>query len=152
VASATDWFDGYIAREYGLTTVLGRIADPFVDKILVCGTFASLVVIKESFITPYLVVTVIAREFLVSGIRSFLEGRGKEFGAIYWGKVKVCVQYFFIGWVLFYLAYLRESVWAVKFTKFSVIIVLLVTVMSGIVYVIKGAKLLSQEEDAQNSG
>lgn len=148
VASATDALDGYIARGYGLTTVFGRIADPFVDKILVCGCFVSLVYFDSSYVRPYLAVIVIAREFLVSGLRSFIEGRGKEFGAIMWGKAKVAVQYSFIGWDLFYLANLRDNLIATVFTRIAAAVVIVVAVASGIIYVLKAVQILRREKYA----
>ena len=48
LAAATDWLDGYLARKYGLITTLGRILDPFADKIVVCGTFILLAAILET--------------------------------------------------------------------------------------------------------
>jgi len=148
VAAATDTLDGCIARRYGLTTVFGRIADPIVDKILVCGCFVSLISFDESYVRPYLAVIVIGREFLVSGLRSFIEGRGREFGAVMWGKAKVAVQYSFIGWDLFYLSILRDNLIATEFTKIAAVVVIVVTVASGIVYLIKAVQILSGGEYA----
>jgi CDP-diacylglycerol--glycerol-3-phosphate 3-phosphatidyltransferase len=148
VATLTDALDGYIAREFGLTTVFGRIADPFVDKILVCGCFIFLIPFEASYDRPYVAVVVIAREFLVSGLRSFIEGRGKEFGAIMWGKAKVVVQYSFIAWDLFYLANLRGNLIAIWFTIFAAALLIIVTIASGIAYVIKAVQILSSEEHA----
>ena len=148
VAALTDALDGYIARIFGLATAFGRIADPFVDKILVCGCFISLVPFDGSYVHPYLAVTVIAREFLVSGLRSFIEARGKEFGAVLWGKTKVVVQYAFIGWDLFYLANLRENAAAMLFTQLSAAAVIIITLASGIVYVVKAVGILGGEECA----
>src|SRR3990172_4493352 len=76
LAWLTDWLDGYVARKKGLMTDFGRIADPFVDKIIVCGGFILLVHHAHDMISPWMVVVIVAREFLVNSIRSYLESRG----------------------------------------------------------------------------
>jgi CDP-diacylglycerol--glycerol-3-phosphate 3-phosphatidyltransferase len=59
VAAATDWLDGYWARKYGQVTTLGRILDPFVDKIIICGTFIFLAAIPTSGIAAWMAVVVL---------------------------------------------------------------------------------------------
>ena len=83
ICVATDWLDGWLARRSGQVTVFGRIADPFVDKVVVCGTFIYLVKLTDH-IEPWFPVVLIGREFLVSGLRSYIESRGIAFGAR-WG-------------------------------------------------------------------
>src|SRR5581483_493545 len=74
LAAFTDWLDGYLARLQGLTSALGRIFDPLVDKVLMCGTFIFL--LPEGtrdgagWLTPWMVVVVVSREFLITGLRS----------------------------------------------------------------------------------
>ncbi|MGC3966452.1 MAG: CDP-alcohol phosphatidyltransferase family protein [Pirellulales bacterium] len=58
VAASTDWLDGYFARRWGLVTQLGRILDPFADKLIICGTFIYLAAIPASGITPWMAVVV----------------------------------------------------------------------------------------------
>ncbi len=92
-AAATDWLDGYIARKYNLVTQLGRILDPFVDKFLICGVFIFLVAeYPESGIAAWMAVVVVARELLVTVIRSFFEGEGIDFSANMVGKLKMVFQ------------------------------------------------------------
>lgn len=93
LAAGTDWLDGYIARKYNLVTKLGRILDPFVDKFLICGVFIYLAAESpESGIAAWMAVTVVARELLVTVIRSFLEGEGVDFSAKMAGKLKMVFQ------------------------------------------------------------
>ena len=75
IAASTDWLDGYLARKRGETTTLGRILDPFVDKVVVIGTFIFLLAIPadETGLAPWMVTLVVARELLVTGLRSYLE-------------------------------------------------------------------------------
>src|SRR2546425_4951265 len=74
VAASTDWLDGYLARRRGETTTLGRILDPFVDKVIVLGAFIFLLPIADSAVMAWMVTVVVARELLVTGLRSYLEG------------------------------------------------------------------------------
>jgi len=92
IAAGTDWFDGYYARRYGQVTQLGRILDPFADKIIICGSFVFLVAIPQSRIAAWMAVVVIGRELLVTALRSFLEERGGDFSAGTSGKLKMVLQ------------------------------------------------------------
>jgi len=92
-AAATDAVDGYVARRYGQVTTLGRILDPFVDKIIVCGAFVFLLERgAESGVTGWMVIAVIGREMFVTGLRSFLEQNGRDFSAVWSGKIKMALQ------------------------------------------------------------
>ncbi|MFN0057814.1 MAG: CDP-diacylglycerol--glycerol-3-phosphate 3-phosphatidyltransferase [Planctomycetota bacterium] len=108
ICVATDWIDGYIARKYQMVTTLGRIADPFVDKVVVCGAFVYLIDLTE-IIRPWFAVTIIAREFLVTSLRSYMESQGVPFGARLGGKIKMVAQSVAIPVVLFYQANLANS-------------------------------------------
>jgi CDP-diacylglycerol--glycerol-3-phosphate 3-phosphatidyltransferase len=93
VATLTDALDGYLARKYNLITQLGRILDPFADKIIVLGTFIFLLERAPlSGVNAAMIVLILAREMLVTGLRSFLEQHGKDFSASWIGKVKMVIQ------------------------------------------------------------
>lgn len=92
IAAGTDWVDGYWARKYGQVTKLGRVLDPFVDKVIICGAFIYLAAIDDSGIAAWLAVIVVARELLVTALRSFLEGEGADFSAQMSGKLKMVWQ------------------------------------------------------------
>lgn len=92
LAAGTDWIDGWWARKYNQVTKLGRIFDPFVDKILICGTFIYLAAIAKSGIAPWMAVVVMGREMLVTVIRSFIEEQGGDFSAKMAGKLKMVFQ------------------------------------------------------------
>ena len=92
VAAATDALDGFIARRYGLVTTLGRILDPFADKIIICGAFLFLVAKPESGITAWMTLIVFGREMFVTSLRAFLEQHGRDFSAIWSGKIKMTLQ------------------------------------------------------------
>ena len=92
VAAGTDWLDGYWARKYGQVTNLGRILDPFVDKIVICGTFIFLVAVPASGVRAWMAVVIVGRELLVTALRSYLEGEGADFSASMSGKLKMVLQ------------------------------------------------------------
>ena len=92
VAATTDALDGYIARKYGLITTLGRIMDPFVDKIIVCGAFLFLVAERNSGINAWMALIVFSREMFITSLRSFLEQYGRDFSAAWSGKIKMTLQ------------------------------------------------------------
>ncbi|MEM7231030.1 MAG: CDP-diacylglycerol--glycerol-3-phosphate 3-phosphatidyltransferase [Planctomycetota bacterium] len=108
LAVSTDFLDGYLARRWGMVSTFGRIADPFADKIIICGSFIMLIEISD-FVHAWFAVVILFREFLVSGLRSFLESRGIEFGALLSGKLKMVFQSVTIPTVLFYEANFHED-------------------------------------------
>jgi CDP-diacylglycerol--glycerol-3-phosphate 3-phosphatidyltransferase len=111
IAASTDWIDGYWARKYGQVTKLGRILDPFADKLIVCGTFIYLAAIPEQFsgIAPWVAVVIFGREILVTALRSFLEEQGGDFSASWPGKIKMVVQCAAICFSLFRLTYANPA-------------------------------------------
>ena len=97
VAAGTDWLDGYYARKYSQVTTLGRILDPFADKVIVCGTFIFIMAVPEMGKVPWglrawMVVVLVGRELLVTALRSYLEGEGADFSAQMSGKLKMLAQ------------------------------------------------------------
>ncbi len=92
VAALTDFLDGYLARKHGQVTVLGRILDPFVDKIIICGSFIFLMAWPSSGIGPWVTFTIVAREMFITQLRAFMEQRGTDFSAKWSGKIKMGFQ------------------------------------------------------------
>ena len=138
-----DVLDGYLARKYGEVTHFGRIADPFVDKILVCGSFIFFLSIEplRDVFHAWFVVVVLAREFLVQGIRSAAEASGIAFGATFWGKQKTFVQNVAVGTAICTASHLAEVEWALMLTKILMWLALVSTVVSGAVYVVSARGL-----------
>ena len=91
-AAATDWIDGYLARKRGQVTQLGRVLDPFADKLVVCGAFILLIAVPGARIAPWMAVVVVGRELLVTTLRSLIEASGGDFSANWAGKWKMVVQ------------------------------------------------------------
>lgn len=94
VAAVTDWLDGYLARKQGVSSALGRVFDPLVDKVLICGAYIFLLGLPyaETGLLPWMVTVVVGRELIINGLRSFLESRGVLFGADWLGKIKMGLQ------------------------------------------------------------
>ncbi len=94
LAAVTDWLDGYLARKQGLTSTLGRNLDPLVDKVVICGAYIFLLRTPEStsWLAPWMVTVVVARELIITSLRSFMENVGATFGADWLGKAKMVLQ------------------------------------------------------------
>ncbi len=146
IAAATDAVDGYLARRYGLVTTLGRILDPFVDKIIVCGAFVFLLAIpdNQSGVGPWMVLIVIGREMFITGLRSFLEQRGQDFSASLSGKLKMIAQCLAVGFCLISLSVPVRSAapWIVGLRDLLLWTAIGFTLISGILYVRRAAQLL----------
>ena len=154
LAAGTDWLDGYIARKYGLVTTLGRILDPFADKVIVCGTFIFLVAVPKMLDTPFglrawMVVVIVGRELLVTALRSFLEERGSDFSAKTWGKWKMLLQCIAAALGLFYLSFTDHAAgfpgWLWGPMVLSIWAAVILTVYSGLIYVYVAVKLMREK-------
>jgi CDP-diacylglycerol--glycerol-3-phosphate 3-phosphatidyltransferase len=156
VAASTDWIDGYLARKYQMVTTLGRILDPFADKIIICGTFIFLLGVPEelglsAWLRPWMVVVVVGREMLVTVLRSFFEQQGIDFSASMSGKLKMVFQCIAAGVSLYFLydaagrtaaaAEATSPSWLVALLAASIWAAVLLTVFSGAVYVRKAFDL-----------
>ena len=143
VAGITDIVDGSIARKLGVTSKFGRMMDPLVDKILVCGAFICFAIIGEPKLfnlppTPLAVIhwtvaaILIAREVYVTILRHIAESRGVNFAATMSGKIKMFLQSFAIGTVVIKMAHAQTAAWGYWFTTMTFVSMLAVTVVSGI--------------------
>ena len=101
IAAGTDWIDGWYARKYDQVTKLGRVLDPFCDKILVCGAYILLSVKMGQAgpefpwwgrVTGMIAIIIVGRELLVTVLRSMIEGSGGDFSANLAGKLKMWFQ------------------------------------------------------------
>ena len=90
IASLTDLLDGKIARKYNLVTNFGKFMDPLADKLLVCSALICLVALDR--IPAWMVIVIIAREFIISGFRLIASDNGVVIAASYWGKFKTTFQ------------------------------------------------------------
>jgi CDP-diacylglycerol---glycerol-3-phosphate 3-phosphatidyltransferase len=154
IAAGTDWLDGWYARKYGQVTTLGRILDPFADKVIICGTFIFLSAIPEmkevsGGLRPWMVVVIVGRELLVTALRSFIEARGADFSAKMSGKLKMVLQCVAAAACLFYLSYeapqtKHAAAWCYWLLVGSVWSAMILTVYSGVVYIFAAVRLLRE--------
>lgn len=143
VAASTDWLDGFLARRWGMVSVFGRILDPLVDKIIICGAFIFLAAIKGSEIVPWMAVVVVGRELLVTALRAFLEQHGADFSATMSGKLKMVFQCVAAGGSLLLLSWQATQVplSLPLFVKAAAWLAVLMTIYSGAEYVRTAAVL-----------
>ena len=151
IAAGTDWVDGYWARRFNQVTKVGRMLDPFVDKIIICGVYIMLaaeqLAANQWFgITAWMAVVVVAREMLVTGLRSFIEQSGGDFSAKWSGKWKMVFQCVAVGTAMVCLMYYQNHSevpgWVIWTTLVSAYLALLFTIYSGVEYIVAAARLL----------
>ncbi len=138
LAGVTDLLDGYFARRHRTMTPFGRMADPFVDKILICGAFILFIEPPQLGVERWMVIVIVAREFMVSGLRGFVESQGIPFGATLWGKAKMTVQFLTVCTLIIYSAHILNRPWEDSFywlPRAAMWATVLVTVISGLAYV-----------------
>jgi CDP-diacylglycerol---glycerol-3-phosphate 3-phosphatidyltransferase len=90
IAAVSDWFDGYFARKYALVTPLGRLLDPVADKVLVCAAFVYLS--AQGLCPVWVTVLIVAREFLITGLRQIAIEAGQVLSSDHLGKWKTGLQ------------------------------------------------------------
>lgn len=143
VAAFTDWLDGYLARKQGLTSAFGRNFDPLVDKVLVGGVFIFLLPIPGAQLQPWMVTLVIARELIVTGLRSFFESQAVKFGADLLGKIKMTLQCAAIIAIFLVLALPADHARMWDTIQLGLIwAMVIITAVSGLQYVVKALWLL----------
>jgi CDP-diacylglycerol---glycerol-3-phosphate 3-phosphatidyltransferase len=159
IAAITDVLDGYLARKWKAESTFGRIMDPFCDKVLVIGAFIYLAgprfvdtahagndqglfnVVPGNMVTgvyPWMVVVILARELLVTGIRDELEARGVKFGANVFGKLKMFLQVICVPTVIA-VVWLDPSLpgrqWMEWVRDITVYTTVICTALSGVPYI-----------------
>jgi CDP-diacylglycerol--glycerol-3-phosphate 3-phosphatidyltransferase len=171
VALGTDFLDGYLARRWHVEGAFGRVVDPFVDKVLVLGSFIffagknfiildtahadpnlrAMVVKTITGVAPGIVVILLARELLVTSLRGASESSGQSFGAALSGKLKMVLQSVTILVILVYVNYLpwlRAQQWeppARYFRDGLIWLTVAVTVVSGLSYIRRATALYEEK-------
>lgn len=138
IASLTDMIDGKIARKYNQITTFGKFADPLADKMLITAAF--LVFLQKGVINSWAVMIVMAREFMVAGVRLAAVAEGTVIAASIWGKLKTVSQ---MAAVIIALIVLNiPSLNGVFVTNVCIWISVILTVLSGADYLIKNWHLM----------
>jgi CDP-diacylglycerol--glycerol-3-phosphate 3-phosphatidyltransferase len=118
IASATDFFDGYIARTFDQITTLGSILDPLADKMLTLAGFLGLMMLDRA--SPWAIYLILSRELFITGLRVSAVANGMDIAASLMGKIKTVVQMIAIGFLLMEWTYANFILWiAVALTLYS---------------------------------
>ena len=136
IASFTDFLDGYLARRDNLVTNFGKFMDPLADKLLVCSALICL--IPAGKLETWIVLVIIAREFIISGFRLVASDNGIVIAASYWGKFKTVSHLTMIILLILDLPFL----WIV--TEIVKWIAVVLTIISLVDYVWKNKQVLTQ--------
>ena len=136
-ASLTDMLDGKIARKYNLVTNFGKFMDPLADKLLVCSALIALVDLNK--IAAWIVIIIIAREFIISGFRLVASDNGIVIAASYWGKFKTVSQMFMVIVMIMDLGGVFDVIGTVLMWA-----ALILTIVSLIDYIAKNVEVLTQ--------
>lgn len=164
IAGITDYLDGYIARKHDLSTPFGKLMDPLTDKVMVAAAFVSFVEVQVnrggkmvSLVPAWIVVIIISREFLVTGLRMLAASRGNIIPAGKWGKHKTVWQIIAIIVILLGLATRKDLLrhadpkfladYDLCFSYISLAVsaaVALITIASGVMYFFQHRELMSR--------
>ena len=152
VAALSDILDGYLARRHDQVTSFGRILDPFVDKILVVGAFILLVGrgfrdgdgVTVTGLEAWMVLIIVGRELLVSGLRGFSESQGKAYAANRWGKIKMVTQSITVGWVIVSVGRGHGIEWIITGRTVLIWAMLAFTVVSVVAYLFASREALAE--------
>ena len=137
VASLTDMLDGKIARARNLVTNFGKFMDPLADKLLVCS--AMICLIPSGKLAAWIVIVIIAREFIISGFRLVASDAGIVIAASYWGKFKTVSQMFMIIVLIADLGGVFDMIGTIL-----IWVSLILTIVSLFDYIAKNVQVLTQ--------
>lgn len=137
IASLTDAVDGHLARSRNLITNFGKFVDPLVDKVLTMAAF--IVLVEAGTIPAWAVIIIIARELIITGFRTLAADMGITIAASMWGKAKTTSQMISLVLLLLNNRVLN------KFGIYVFYIAVILTLISGIDYIVKNKKVLDLE-------
>ena len=140
VASLTDMLDGKIARKYNLVTNFGKFMDPLADKLLVCSAMICLIELDR--LAAWIVIVIIAREFIISGFRLVASDNGVVIAASYWGKFKTTFQMLM---VIVLILDIQMPFFQILGTVLTYVAMIL-TVVSLIDYIVKNKDVLKDQK------
>lgn len=138
-ASLTDALDGHIARKYGLVTNFGKFMDPLADKLLVCSAMIALTDVNSAVMLPsWIVIIIIAREFMITGFRTLAAEQNIVIAAGPWGKLKTVFQMIMIIVLLINIDHFVVRIISYVLIALS----LALTIISAADYIIKNKNIL----------
>src|SRR5215472_3316069 len=147
-ATITDFLDGYIARNYGSGSTAGKFLDPLADKLVVTAALIMLSGMpRMPHIPAWIVVVLVSREILVTGLRAVAAAEGRIIAAEELGKYKMVLQSIAVQGLLIHYVYFDIDFFAAGL--FVLWIALVVSIWSGVEYFVKGLRLLTWAERTQ---
>ena len=152
IAALTDWYDGWLARKFNYITTWGKFWDPLADKILTSAAFIGFAVLN--IVEVWMIVIILTRDFIITGLRAYADYKNLPFPTSYYAKWKTFIQMLFLYYLL--IVYLGmnsiqiykgyENIFAilmnVDFIYYSMLLITLITLHSGITYFIKNRLLI----------
>lgn len=140
VAASTDFIDGYIARKMQQVTNLGKFLDPLADKLLVVAALVWLVEVHQ--MSSWMAIIIIAREFIVTGVRLVAAGEGIVIAASIWGKLKTITQIIAIVAILIHDLEPFKILFVFPFHTIAMWLAVIITIYSGYDYVYKNREVI----------
>jgi CDP-diacylglycerol--glycerol-3-phosphate 3-phosphatidyltransferase len=131
-AAVTDWFDGRLARRWGVTTRLGAFLDTTADKLLVSTALIALVSVQR--VSPWVALIIVGREFTILGLRTAVESGGRRFETSMLGKWKATIQF---GAIALAIVHPDVVIAGVYLDQWAMVIAAIVTAWSGIDYIVQ---------------
>ena len=140
VAGATDYFDGYLARKFNLTSQIGEILDPIADKILIVFVLFGLSVNLTSYFIAFMASLIITREIWVGALRDFnaRQGRADATKVIFLAKIKTTIQLLTVS--IYLLGLSINSMLIILFGDMFLFLSLLITIYTGYLYTYNSLK------------
>lgn len=139
IAALSDLLDGYLARKHNLVTNFGKFMDPLADKLLVSSALICFVALRT--VPAWIVIIIIAREFIISGFRLIASDNGVVIAASWWGKLKTNVQMIMSVMLIVNLDY----GWMNILEQIAIYLALALTIISLIDYMIKNKAVLKEQ-------
>ncbi len=160
LAALTDWYDGWLARKFNYITDWGKFWDPLADKILTSAAFLGFVIV--GLLPLWMVLLIIIRDLLITVLRIYAEGRGYNFITTYYAKWKTLLQMIFLYYLLIiYVGVNTKEIYSGNekifsyllnqdFVYFVMLAITVITVHSGITYLMKNKYLIKKLFDETN--
>ncbi len=154
IAALTDWYDGWLARKFNYITNWGKFWDPLADKILTSAAFLGFVFI--GVIDLWMVIIILLRDFIVTGLRAYADYKDFSFPTSYYAKWKTFIQMTFLYYLLIVFVGSRtpqvynghENIFAIllnsTFIFFTMLFITIITFHSGITYLYNNRKLIKR--------
>ncbi len=160
IAAITDWYDGWLARKFNYITEWGKFLDPLADKVLTSGAFLAFVII--GVLNLWMVILIIARDFIITGLRVYADYKKRSFKTRMLAKWKTFIQMAFIYYLLLFhtlrtvdtlnknYSSVFDALLEHRLIYWSMMVVTVFTIVTGITYLFSNRKLILQLVKSEN--